>query len=1010
MHPWFPERANVEAVAAARPPARAHARVGARRRRDAGLRLRRLRRRRRGGADGRCASPVTVDMPGGRRGRRRRRARAPLTGHGGARLRRRARRRAARTARARRLMRGSSRLDGVPEYLTARLIRTVAERARARRRRDLARRRRPRPAAAARLREALGAPGARDDVHAYPTNRGLAAAARGRGALLPPRFGVELDPEREIIPLLGAKEGLAHLCLAQLDPGDVALVADPGYPVYVGGPALAGAEAVGAAAARRARLPARPRRRPRGRPPARQPADLRLPQQPDRARSPTSPSSSGWRPGASQRGVPICHDNAYSEITFDGFVAPSFLQAPGAREAGIEIYSLSKALSLPGWRIAFAVGNAELIGRLRTLKTNIDSGMWLALQHAAIARSSSCRRFTRAACASSTGAAATCSATGSRRSASSSCAPRGALYVWMRVPGGDGSIAFAERLLERGGRRGRARRGLRAGERRLRAPLADGCPTIASRRRSSASRACSDRPGAGVVRMLRAWVRRSKMIEHDARPERAVLVAVLAQGPTRTASSPRCASCCAPRRSTSSATSCSTGRASTRAPTSAAASSRSSRSSRKEHEAEVVVTDDELSPSQQRVLEDELEMRVVDRTRVILDIFALHAHTRRGQAPGRARAAGVQPAAHARHVEAPRAPRRRRRHARPGRVAARDRPPAGAHAHLAAAAAPARAAQAARDDAPAARAQRGARASRSPATRTSASRRCSTRSPAPRCRRPTASSRRSTRRRARTTISGARTCSPTPSASSASCRTSSSRRSRPRSRRRCSPTSCCTSPTPRPTRRSAIARSPRWSACSTRSAPSELPRLLVLNKVDLLQRGRAAPAAQPPIPTPCSSRARTGEGILDVEQRDRRALRRPLRARRPARAVRPGRRAGRAVRARLAARARGHRRGRAHPRPPPARAGRALRLVPARPDRCVRQACSSSRCASCTRDARPPARAYEGDAGFDLVSVEAAELRARRAGVARLRHRDRAARGHLRPRPAALRASRATTA
>ena len=113
-------------------------------------------------------------------------------------------------------------------------------------------------------------------------------------------------------------------------------------------------------------------------------------------------------------------------------------------------------------------------------------------------------------------------------------------------------------------------------------------------------------------------------------------------------------------------------------------------------------------PSQQRALEDELGMRVVDRTRVILDIFALHAHSARGQAPGRARAAGVQPPAHARHVEAPRAPRRRRRHPRPGRVAARDRPPAGAHAHLAAAAPPARAAQAARHDAPSARAQRGA--------------------------------------------------------------------------------------------------------------------------------------------------------------------------------------------------------------------------------------------------------------------------------------------------------------
>ena len=101
--------------------------------------------------------------------------------------------------------------------------------------------------------------------------------------------------------------------------------------------------------------------------------------------------------------------------------------------------------------MAFAVGNAELIGRLRTLKTNIDSGMWLALQHAAIRALERCRR-SRPACASSTAGAATCSATGSRRLGMEFARPSGALYVWMRVPGGGGSVAFAERLLERGRR------------------------------------------------------------------------------------------------------------------------------------------------------------------------------------------------------------------------------------------------------------------------------------------------------------------------------------------------------------------------------------------------------------------------------------------------------------------------------------------------------------------------------------------------------------------------------
>ena len=186
-----------------------------------------------------------------------------------------------------------------------------------------------------------------------------------------------------MLPLLGAKEGLAHLCLAQLDPGDVALVADPGYPVYYGGPALAGAEAIGLPLrAEHGFLPdldgiaeADSRR-----------AGLLIcgyPNNPTGAVADVAVLRAPGRLGR-ERGVPICHDNAYAELTYDGLVAPSFLAAPGAREAGIEIYSLSKSLSLPGWRIAFAVGNAELIGRLRTLKTNIDSGMWLALQNAAM--------------------------------------------------------------------------------------------------------------------------------------------------------------------------------------------------------------------------------------------------------------------------------------------------------------------------------------------------------------------------------------------------------------------------------------------------------------------------------------------------------------------------------------------------------------------------------------------------------------------------------------------------
>ena len=342
-------------------------------------------------------------------------------------------------------MRGSSRLDGLPEYLAAALARKVAE------------------ARAAgvdvislgvgdpdgspppELRDALGAALRRDDTHGYPTNHGIAPLREAVASHYRSRFGVTLDPEREILPLLGAKEGLAHLCLAQLDPGQVALVGDPGYPVYAGGPVLAGAEAVGL-----------PLRRERGFLP-----DLDAVDAVDAARAnllicgyPNNPTGAVADVAFMERlalwglehGVPICHDNAYAELTFDGIVAPSSLEAPHGREAGIEVYSLSKALCMPGWRVAFAVGNAEVVGRLRRLKTQIDAGMWVAMQHAAIVALEICPRV-------SAGLRVTY-----QRRRDLVCdrlaqlgidvvPPGGALYVWMPVPGGEGSVAFAERVL-----------------------------------------------------------------------------------------------------------------------------------------------------------------------------------------------------------------------------------------------------------------------------------------------------------------------------------------------------------------------------------------------------------------------------------------------------------------------------------------------------------------------------------------------------------------------------------
>ena len=176
------------------------------------------------------------------------------------------------------------------------------------------------------------------------------------------RFGVDLDPDTEVLPLLGGKEGVAHICWSMLDPGDVCLAADPGYPVYTSGPLLAGAEPVLMPLRAEQRVPARPGGDPGAT--SRDRANLLF------CNYPNNPTGAVVDDDFFERlarfgldnGIPIVHDNAYSEITFDGYVAGSFLQAPGASEAGVEMFSLSKSFNMTGWRVGAAVGNAEMLG------------------------------------------------------------------------------------------------------------------------------------------------------------------------------------------------------------------------------------------------------------------------------------------------------------------------------------------------------------------------------------------------------------------------------------------------------------------------------------------------------------------------------------------------------------------------------------------------------------------------------------------------------------------------
>jgi len=220
--------------------------------------------------------------------------------------------------------------------------------------------------------------------HQYPTNYGMIEFRQKTAAWYLKRFGVELDPEAEVLPVLGSKEGIGHIPLAFVNPGDVVLVPDPGYPVYRAGTITAGGEPYPMGLVEEnAFLPLL--------------GEIPL-EMAERARlmfinypnNPTAAVASEEFFGevvlfAEENDVIVCHDAAYSEMTYDGYVAPSFLSVEGAKEVGIEFNSLSKTYNMTGWRIGFAVGNAQILAGLAKVKSNVDSGMFQALQVAGIA-------------------------------------------------------------------------------------------------------------------------------------------------------------------------------------------------------------------------------------------------------------------------------------------------------------------------------------------------------------------------------------------------------------------------------------------------------------------------------------------------------------------------------------------------------------------------------------------------------------------------------------------------
>ncbi|MCD6219643.1 LL-diaminopimelate aminotransferase [Candidatus Calescamantes bacterium] len=219
--------------------------------------------------------------------------------------------------------------------------------------------------------------------HHYPSYEGAKEFREAVVEWFQKRFQVELDPEREVLALIGSKEGIGHISFAFVDPGDLVLAPDPGYPVYKGGTILAGGE-----------IFPMPLKKENGFLPVLEdiPPDVAKKAKIMFLNYPNNPTSATAEKEffekvvdfARKYGIVVCHDAAYSEITYDGYRAPSFLQVPGAKEVGVEFHSLSKTFNMTGWRIGFVVGNSEVISALGKVKNNLDSGVFEVIQWAGI--------------------------------------------------------------------------------------------------------------------------------------------------------------------------------------------------------------------------------------------------------------------------------------------------------------------------------------------------------------------------------------------------------------------------------------------------------------------------------------------------------------------------------------------------------------------------------------------------------------------------------------------------
>ena len=283
--------------------------------------------------------------------------------------------------------------------------------------------------------------------HRYPETEGLPELRRSIAEWYKKRFDVSLDPDKEVVPLIGAKEGVAHIALCFIDPGDIALVPDPGYPVYSVGTMLVGGEPYYMPLTEKNHFLPDLKSIPEDVLKKSKLIWINYPNNPTGAVANLDFFNEVVR-FAKQHNLVVCHDAPYTEVAFDGYRPVSFMQAEGAREVGVEFHSLSKTYNMTGWRIGMAVGNAEMIDALRRVKSNLDSGIPQAIQYAAIealSGSQDCieehnavyqkRRDLVMEMLNKIGLKAR--------------APKAGLYIWAKVPQGYTSVQFATELLEK---------------------------------------------------------------------------------------------------------------------------------------------------------------------------------------------------------------------------------------------------------------------------------------------------------------------------------------------------------------------------------------------------------------------------------------------------------------------------------------------------------------------------------------------------------------------------------